>query len=108
MNKKTNKLLYFIPRILGIIFILFLMVFSLDVFNSSLTIWQTIFGLFIHNIPALFLLIILIIFWKYEIILAIFFLIASLFYKSSLIVSIPAFIIGILFAINWYKKRIKN
>ena len=120
MKKKTNKFIYWTPRILGIIFILFLMMFSLDVFEPGLTVWQIAIGLFIHNIPALFLLLILIISWKYEIVGGVTFILAGLLYirllamnpkfewymlSWSLIIAGPAFLIGILFTINWFKKK---
>jgi hypothetical protein len=120
MKKNINKFIYWTPRILGIIFIIFLMIFSLDVFEPGLTIWQIITGLLIHNIPALFLLLILIISWKHEIVGGVTFIIAGLLYilllamnprfewymlSWCIIISGPAFLIGILFTINWYKKN---
>lgn len=119
MKKKINKFIYWIPRILGIIFVLFLMMFSLDVFEPGLTAWQIAIGLFMHNIPALFLLIILIISWRCEIVGGVAFILAGLFYilllamnhkfewyllSWSVIIAGPAFLIGILFIINWLKK----
>jgi len=121
MEKKVNKFRYWTPRILGIIFILFLTIFSLDVFESGLTVGQIAIGLFIHNIPALFLLLILIISWKHEIVGGITFIFAGLLYilllamnprfewymlSWSVIIAGPAFLIGILFTINWFKKTI--
>ncbi len=120
MEKKINKFVYWTPRILGIIFILFLMMFSLDIFESGLTVWQIAIGLFMHNIPALILLIILIISWKHEIVGGIVFNIAGLLYifmlamnpnfewymiSYSIFISGPAFLVGILFMINWFKKK---
>jgi hypothetical protein len=96
------------------------MIFSLDIFDLKLTILETVVGLFVHNLPALFLLVILIISWKYEIIGGIIFNLIGLAYililvinfgfkwdmlSWSLIISAPAFLIGILFIINWFKKR---
>jgi len=119
MNKKINKYIYWIPRILGIIFVLFLMMFSLDVIQEGLTPWQIAIGLFMHNIPALLLLITLIISWKHEIVGGIVFILAGFLYilllgmnphfewymiSWSLTISGPAFLIGILFIINWRKK----
>jgi len=119
VKKNNNKLLFWTPRILGIIFVLFLMMFSLDVFEPGLTVQQIAIGLFMHNIPALFLLIILIISWKYEIVGGIVFILAGLFYilmlamnpkfewymlSWSVIIAGPAFLVGILFIINWRKK----
>ena len=120
MKKNINKFIYWTPRILGIIFILFLMMFSLDVFQPGLTALQIAVGLFIHNIPALILLIFLIISWKHEIVGGIVFILAGLLYifllaTSShfewymliwpLTISGPAFLVGILFLINWFKKK---
>jgi hypothetical protein len=114
-----KKVIYWLPRILSIIFILFLMMFSLDIFDLELDIWGTIVGLFMHNIPALILLIVLIISWKREIVGGIVFILAGIAYvfltsfrsglpwhtvlSWSLIIAGPAFLIGILFLINWYK-----
>lgn len=95
------------------------MLFSLDIFQPGLTAWQIAIGLFMHNIPALILLIVLIISWKYEIVGGITFILAGLFYIFWLVtmshfewymiswsatISGPAFLIGILFLINWFKK----
>jgi hypothetical protein len=120
MDKKITKFIYWTPRILGIIFVLFLMMFSLDVFEPGLTIWQIIVALFMHNLPTLFLLIILIISWKHEIVGGIVFILAGLLYILMLAmnpnfewymlywavtIAGPAFLVGILFFINWFKKK---
>ena len=119
MEKNINRFIYWTPRILSIIFILFLATFSLDVFDMKLGVWETILGLFMHNIPVFILLIILLISWKHEIVGGIVFILAGIFYiimtliNTSegpfewyvLIVAGPAFLIGILFIINWTKKR---
>jgi len=120
MNNKIDKLIYWTPRILGMVLILFLAMFSLDVFESGLTISQIAIGLFMHNIPVLVLLAILIISWKHEIVGGVAFILAGLLYilalvirtefewymlSWSVIISGPAFIVGILFFINWFKKK---
>jgi len=119
MEKKINGFIYWTPRILSIIFIIFLVLFSLDIFDLKLGFWQTIVGLFMHNLPALALLIILIISWRYEIVGGIAFLLAGFAYiillimnpfewymlSWSLTIAGPAWLIGILFFINWFKKK---
>jgi hypothetical protein len=119
MRKKINKYLYWTPRILSIVFILFLMMFSLDIFSIELNFWQTLVGLFMHNIPALLLLAVLIISWKHELVGGIVFTLAGLLYivtlmmrpfewymiSWSLTIAGPAFLIGILFLIGWYRKK---
>jgi len=123
MGKKINRFVYWTPRILSIIFILFLAVFSLDVFDMKLGFWGTVLGLFMHNIPVFILLIILLISWKREIVGGIAFTLAGTLYvviilmnmlRNSfewymvswiLIVAGPAFFIGVLFIINWRRKK---
>lgn len=119
MKKKISKGIYWTPRILSIIFICFLALMSLDVFGMGLSFWQTIGALFMHNIPALILLAVLLISWKYEIVGGIAFILSGLLYIILLMrnpfewymlswaiqISGIAFFIGILFFINWFKKR---
>ena len=119
MKKKTSKFIYWTPRILSIIFILFLAMFSLDVFEPGLSFSQILLGLFMHNIPVFILSIILWISWKYEIVGGIAFILAGLlyiiillrnqfeWYMLSWIIQIagPAFLIGILFLIGWFQKK---
>jgi len=120
---KISKFVYWTPRILSIVFLLFLTLFSLDVFDSKLGFWGTVLGLLIHNIPVFILLAIVIISWKREWVGGIVFILAGLFYiflmiltalknphewymlSYSFIIAGPAFFIGILFLINWFKKR---
>ena len=119
MNNKINKFIYWTPRILGVLLILFLAMFSLDVFEPGLTVSQIAIGLFMHNIPVLLLFIILIISWKHEIVGGVAFILAGLLYIGltltrvpwylalswSLIIAGPAFFIGILFLVGWFKKK---
>jgi len=100
------------------------MLFSLDIFEGNYGFWGTILGLFMHNIPALILLAVLIISWKHEIVGGIVFILAGLGYTClimfrvvasdfaelymlfwSLIIAGPAFLIGILFLMNWFEKK---
>ena len=118
--RKISKSLYWTPRILAILFILFLALFSFDVFEGNYGFWGTALALFMHNLPSLILLIVVIIAWKYEIVGGITFILAGLLYIFGLamkpqfewymlswilMISGPAFLVGILFLINWYKKR---
>ena len=119
MPKKTGKFVYWAPRILSIIFVAFLMLMSLDIFDMKLNFWQTVLGLLMHNLPALVLLVVLIISWKYEIVGGVAFILGGLLYIILLLknpfewymlswaiqISGIAFFIGILFLINWKKKK---
>jgi len=118
--KKVSKFIYWTPRILSIIFLLFIAMFSLDVFGNGYTFWQTVLGLLMHNIPVFILAAVLWISWKHEIVGGIAFILAGLLYIVSLFttrqfqwymlswiptIAGPAFLIGILFLVGWFKKK---
>ncbi|MEK7547777.1 MAG: hypothetical protein AAB540_02690, partial [Patescibacteria group bacterium] len=121
MENNISKSLYWAPRVLSIIFICFLALMSLDVFGSGLSFWQTVVALFMHNLPALFLLVVLIISWKHEIVGGVGFILAGLAYIALLMrnqfewylllwaiqISGIAFLTGTLFLIGWFKKNKK-
>ena len=60
------KLLHWLPRILGIIAILFISMFALDAFKPGLTLGQQLLDFLIHLVPSFVLIGILIIAWKWE------------------------------------------
>jgi hypothetical protein len=118
---KRNRFIFWAPRILPILFLLFMALFSLDVFDSCSG-WDCALGLLIHNIPALILLIVLLVSWKYEIVGAVAFIFAGLLYLFFVFFNIAktgfewyylawaaqisgvAFFIGIMFLLGWMKK----
>ncbi len=124
MERKVSSFIYWAPRVASILFIIFLSLFSLDVISPELSLSQIFLGLLIHNIPVFVLIIVLIISWKYEIVGGIAYIAAGLLYIGmtfiqaeipwyialswSMTIALPAIIIGVLFMINWRKKRNKN
>ena len=64
--KKQYKILYWTPRVICILAILFVSLFALDAFDSKLTMWQQIGGFLIHLVPSFILLGLLLVAWKYE------------------------------------------
>ena len=123
MKNKINKFVYWAPRILSIMFILFLAVFSLDVFDSQSGFWGTVAGLLMHNIPVFILAILLWISWKREIVGGAAFLLAGLLYLAGILINVIkygfewyyfawaiqisgiAFFIGAMFLVCWFKKK---
>ena len=124
LKSKISKTLYWTPRILAIVLVLFLTVFSWDVFDSCNNIAECFLALPIHNIPAFILAILLWISWKREIVGAITFVIAGFLYIALLVISTiisgkfewyiiswpmilagPSFLIGYLFWLNWKKRK---
>lgn len=119
---KVNKFVFWTPRILVILFIFFLALFSLDVFEGDYGFLGTILGLFMHNLPSLILLVILIISWKHDLVGGIIFMtlgiacvigtIIALAMSSSefinpmlIIGSIVFLLIGVLFIAGWKQKK---
>jgi|WetSurMetagenome_2_1015567.scaffolds.fasta_scaffold67325_2 hypothetical protein len=105
-----EKALYWTPRILTILGIIFMLMFSLDTLGEKIPLSQKLLGLFMQNIPAFILTIILIIAWKHEmtggVLFIAAFIAASIFYRSfsgnpgSLVVILPFLITGALFIIH--------
>ena len=121
-KRKISPWLYWAPRVMTIIFILFISMFSLDIFDLNLGFWGTIVGLFMHNIPSFVMIVLLIIAWKHEWVGAVGYIGLALLYiisaasrvnllmalSWSLIIAGPAIIIGMLWGLNWrWKKKNK-
>lgn len=115
IDLKTIKYLYWTPRILGIIFILFLAVFALDVFIPGKSIDYYVPALFMHLIPNFILAAVLILAWKHEKIGGTLFILLALaftiFFKTYtmfinfLMISFPVFLIGGLFLLHNYANK---
>ena len=70
--------LYWFPRILCILAILFISIFALDAFQPELTVWQQIQAFLMHMIPSFVLLLFLLIAWRWELIGGVIFLLIGL------------------------------
>ena len=106
MNTNTKRLLYWLPRVLTILFALFISIFALDVFDEGYSIGETIIALFMHLIPTFIVVIVLLIAWRWERIgAALFIALALLFMLMSRgegwIIAVPMLILGILFLFDW-------
>jgi len=110
----SNKIIYFTPRILSVLFILFLSLFALDV-SSEYKGWSVVLPLLMHLLPQIILLICLIISWKYDLFGAIVFLFFAVFYIYQVglerhwswyvLISMPSLIISLLFLMSWKMKK---
>ena len=114
--KNREKILFWIPRVLSIVYIGFLALFALDVFQPGGTFGYYVVAFLMHLIPNFILLALLIVAWKYEIIGGILFLLSGIIFTfffetyamlvSFLLISVPVFLIGVFFLYNGYKKRV--
>ena len=93
-----KKVFYWLPRIIAIAFIIFISMFALDVFAEPR--WPL--ALLMHLIPSFILVILTIISWKYELVGGLLFLVAGLAmigFFHSVLIAVPAIVVGILFLI---------
>jgi hypothetical protein len=105
-----EKTLYWTPRIVTVLAILFIMMFSFDVFGGDEPLGRKLLGFLIHNIPALILTAILVIAWRWEAIGGVVFILSAIagsfiFYThsgntGSIIIMLPFLITGILFILH--------
>ena len=122
--KANIKVIHWLPRIICMLAILFISMFALDAFNPEKTIWLQIGNFLMHLIPSFVLIILLIIAWKRDFIGGIIFTLIGLgfspfifmhnYYMNqsvwmsimiSIIVTMPFFIIGILFIVSHRIKK---
>ncbi len=112
MTHSARRSLLWTPRILSILFALFLGVFALDVFGEDRSAWGTLAALTMHLIPSAIVLAVLALSWRWEWIGGIAFLLLGAGYilmawgrgfdwTAYLAISGPLFLVGILFLVNW-------
>ena len=121
MSQFSKQLLLWTPRALSILFIAFLSLFSLDVFDGGLGFWQTVLALTMHLIPVFVLIAALILAWRWEWVGAALYAAAGLLYVVWVVsmsrpvppgvrviwiltIAGPAFVISALFLTNWLKR----
>jgi len=67
MNPVLKKTLLWMPRVLGILFVLFTSLFSFDVLDMGLSFWESILVFFmLLLVPTLFLAVVVILAWRRE------------------------------------------
>ena len=118
MSGTTKRILYWVPRVLTIVFAVFISLFALDVFGEGYGPWETVLALLIHLVPTYLVLIALAIAWRWEWVGAILFaglgvLYIVVFWKEmdwvvSLLIPGPLFLLGGLFAANWFLRPLRR
>ncbi len=118
MQKSLKQTLFWTPRVSGILFVLFISLFALDVFDAQPGLWETLGALFMHLIPSILLTLAIILAWKWEWIGAALFISWAIWYVGFmrgfdwiayvLIAGLPA-LIGLFFLAGWtWKKQIRG
>lgn len=117
MDKKYYSvgLITWVARLSTIAFALFLSIFAMDVFNEELGFGNSLIALFMHLIPSLLILLILLFSWRWEWIGGIGYMLLGFVYLflsknrfdwiSIVLISVPLFSLGILFWIGWFQRK---
>ena len=121
---RNSRIIYWLPRALCIVAILFVSMFALDSFQPGRSIWEQLQDFAMHLIPSFILTIFLVIAWKWELIGGILFLLIGLglspiIYMHNFrmngsvwmslgvlgMITVPFIIVGILFILGGNSKK---
>ena len=119
MSASMKRVLFWTPRVLCILFAVFLSIFSLDVFEEGLGFWETILALLVHLVPVYVVIIVLVIAWRREWVGAILFTVLAVSYvvaawgrfnwSAYASISGPLVLLGVLFLLNWiYRAKLRT
>jgi hypothetical protein len=111
MKTPVKHLLFWAPRILGLLIAAFISIFALDVFDEHHGFWNTAFALLMHLIPTAILLLLLALSWRWEWTGGVLFPALGVVYlvtcwgrfhwSAYALISGPLFLLGSLFLLNW-------
>jgi hypothetical protein len=112
MTSAANRVLFWAPRVLTIVFAIFVAAFALDVFGEGYSGWRLLLALIIHLVPAAIIAAVLALAWRWEWVGTLLFAGLGLFYLRYnlrhpnwiLVISGPMFVIAALFLINWVNR----
>lgn len=115
IRQPWKRILFWTPRVLSILFALFVSLFALDVFGVGYSFWETVLALLIHLVPVYILLIGLAIAWRWEWVGALIFMGFAVWYVAMawgqfqlsvyvMMAGVP-FVVGILWLIDWLYRR---
>jgi hypothetical protein len=123
MRQLLKQLLFWTPRVLGLLFALFVSLFALDVFGQGYGFWGTMRALFMHLIPVYILLIALAIGWRWEWAGALLFAGFSIWYLvmswgafpliailvGTWPIAAPALLVALFFLLDWlYEPKLQG
>jgi len=111
VSPAARRWLYWSPRLLGILFAVFVSVFALDVFNEHDSPGQLIVALGMHMIPTALVVLVLIVAWRWEWVGAVLCFGLGVLYVVTMhsrahwdwyvVIVGPLVLVGLLFLLNW-------
>jgi len=118
MSVNFKRVLYWAPRVLCIVFALFMSLFALDVFGEGYTFWESLGAFLIHLAPVYVIVMVLLFAWRREWVgavlfagLAVFYLVATggrQHWSAYAVISGGLVVLSVLFLLNWvYREQLK-
>jgi hypothetical protein len=111
INLRLAKLIHWAPRVAAIMIIFFVSLFSLDVFEVEATLAELLLAFLIHNVPSIFLIIVLVFAWRQPVVGFLAFLLSGLFFLRFVVLGFslghfllfsgPLLVISALFYADW-------
>lgn len=110
MKAKIKHVLVWAPRVLGVLFAIFISIFALDVFGEGYGFGEMLVALFMHLVPTFIVVIALIVAGRWEGIGAALFVAVGLLYlvmsrAEGWIIAGPLLVIGALFRVSRIVRR---
>ena len=113
ISGRLAKLIYWSPRLAGVLIIFFVSLFALDMFSPEYTLTEMLVGFLIHMLPSIVMSVLLILAWRRPWIGFLAFLLAALYFLrflggglgesagNFLLFSGPLLLVSLLFGVNW-------
>jgi hypothetical protein len=108
LTPRQAKIIHWAPRLAAILIIFFVTLFSLDVFDTEAAPIEILIGFIVHNIPSIFMILMLVLAWRRPVIGFLAFLLAGLFFLivffslgNVLLFAAPLLLISALFYADW-------
>jgi hypothetical protein len=115
ISSRLTKLIHWAPRIAAILIILFVSLFSLDVFEMEATPLELLGAFLIHNLPSITLILVLVFAWRRPVVGFVAFLLAGLVFLRFVIFDLslgyfflfsgPLLLISGLFYADWRRHK---
>ena len=115
MNEPKKTVLYWAPRVISILFALFISLFGFDVFSMGIGFPEIILAFFMDMLPAILVAVMVIIAWRWELVgsilcagLAIFYLVMTwgrMGWDSYVTISGSLFVLAVLWFFAWRQKK---
>jgi hypothetical protein len=116
MTRSSSSAVFWAPRILTILFALFLSVFALDVFTDTKGLLETLAALVMHLMPTFLVGVLLVLAWRWELVGVVAFAALAIGYiwmswgrfplSTYVVIAGPMLLISVLFFLSWFRPHL--